>query len=67
MTTIQTDQRMHTSKIGLSTSQIKYTDHAMDFSFPLADSRGIEHKSKHRTRLEVGVVANKKVKSESDK
>jgi hypothetical protein len=40
----------------------KYTDHAIDFSFPLVDSRGIEPKTKHRLCLEVGVVANKKHK-----
>jgi hypothetical protein len=44
----------------------KYTDPAIDFSFPLVDSRGIEPQIKHRIRLEVGVVANKKAQEKSD-
>ena len=44
----------------------KYTDHAIDFSFPLVDSIGMESKSKHRICLEVGVVANKKAASKSN-
>ena len=44
----------------------KYTDHAIDFSFPLVDSIGMESKSKHRICLEVGVVANKKATSKSN-
>ncbi len=39
--------------------------HAIDFSFPLVDSKGMESKSKHRICLEVGVVANKKATSKS--
>ena len=58
---------MHTSKIGLSPIEIsKYTDHAIDFSFPLVDSMGMESTSKHRIGLEVGVVANKKATSKSN-
>ena len=44
----------------------KYTDHAIDFSFPLVDSTGIESTSKHRICLEVGVVANQKATSKSN-
>ncbi len=44
----------------------KYTDHAIDFSFPLVDSIGMGSKSKHRICLEVGVVANKKATSKSN-
>ncbi len=61
----QTDKRMHTSKIGLSKSQNIHT-HAIDFSFPLVDSTGMESKSKHRICLEVGIVANKKATSKSN-
>ena len=44
----------------------KYTDHAIDFSFPLVDSTGIESTSKHRICLEVGIVANQKATSKSN-
>jgi hypothetical protein len=45
----------------------KYTDHAIDFSFLLVDSKGMKPGSKHRICLEVGVVANKKAANRTKK
>jgi hypothetical protein len=65
-TTIQTDQRMHTLKIGLSISQNIQT-RPLIFLFLQSTARAwSEPKSKHRICLEVGVVANKKATSKSN-